>query len=239
MQNRYAGDIGDFGKLGLLRALRAAGLSLGVNWYLVPDEKHNQDGKFTEYEDLRVCDEALWDELKAIVDSDRREVEKLQKKSILDAVFYREVLDFSGKTKTERAAVRNAWHKAALETLADVDVVFADPDNGLIVPSAAKTKRENKYVLPKELEDCYNNGSTVVYYQHQARLGDPDYLEKHRTLIDENSFDGASALCLKFNKTSHRYYFFIIQPRHEAIIKRTVSDMLSSDWKNCFEQLKV
>ena len=39
MQNRYTGDIGDFGKLGLLRQLRQTGLSIGVNWYLTPDER--------------------------------------------------------------------------------------------------------------------------------------------------------------------------------------------------------
>lgn len=38
MQDRYVGDIGDFGKYGLLRALCAHDLSLGVVWYLVPDE---------------------------------------------------------------------------------------------------------------------------------------------------------------------------------------------------------
>ncbi len=53
MQNRYTGDIGDFGKLGLLRALRASGLSIGVNWYLVPDEGHNNDGKHTKYPELK------------------------------------------------------------------------------------------------------------------------------------------------------------------------------------------
>ena len=31
MQNRYTGDIGDFSKLGLLRALRSAGFSIGLN----------------------------------------------------------------------------------------------------------------------------------------------------------------------------------------------------------------
>jgi len=31
MQNRYVGDIGDFGKLGLLRVLSSNGLSIGVN----------------------------------------------------------------------------------------------------------------------------------------------------------------------------------------------------------------
>jgi hypothetical protein len=49
VQNRYAGDVGDYVKFGLLRALTGAddepALSLGVMWYLTADEDHNQDGK--------------------------------------------------------------------------------------------------------------------------------------------------------------------------------------------------
>lgn len=44
MQNRYAGDIGDFIKFALLRAL-SPDHNLGVAWYLYPDEGHNSDGK--------------------------------------------------------------------------------------------------------------------------------------------------------------------------------------------------
>lgn len=59
MQNRYTGDIGDFGKMGLLRSLQETGLSIGVNWYLVPNESHNEDGRYVQYlEDpaFRGCD---------------------------------------------------------------------------------------------------------------------------------------------------------------------------------------
>ena len=31
MQDRYTGDIGDYGKLGMLRCLKATGLLVGVN----------------------------------------------------------------------------------------------------------------------------------------------------------------------------------------------------------------
>ena len=58
MQNRYAGDIGDFGKLGLLRTLYAAGFSVGVNWYLNPNltskELNNKDGKFRTEKDHKL-----------------------------------------------------------------------------------------------------------------------------------------------------------------------------------------
>ena len=45
MQDRYAGDVGDFGKLGMLRCIENSGLCVGVNWYLVGNESHNNDGK--------------------------------------------------------------------------------------------------------------------------------------------------------------------------------------------------
>jgi|LFRM01.2.fsa_nt_gb hypothetical protein len=34
MQSRLVGDIGDFGKYGMLRCLLSAGCRLGINWYL-------------------------------------------------------------------------------------------------------------------------------------------------------------------------------------------------------------
>ena len=50
MQDRYAGDVGDFVKLGLLRAL-SPGRKLGMAWYRYPDESHNGDGRHITYLD--------------------------------------------------------------------------------------------------------------------------------------------------------------------------------------------
>lgn len=73
MQNRYVGDVGYFGKYGLLRLLclgKGAGkqLSLGVVWYLVSDESHNEDEKYISYLNLtaenhrrfRLCDPPMY-----------------------------------------------------------------------------------------------------------------------------------------------------------------------------------
>jgi hypothetical protein len=40
MQDRYAGDVGDFGKLGMLRKIAYSGLKIGVNWYLAYNQKN-------------------------------------------------------------------------------------------------------------------------------------------------------------------------------------------------------
>ncbi len=76
MQNRYVGDVGDFGKCGLSRYLTGQmetpvpepALKLGVVRYLYPDESHNADGKHTGYLDdtsdnyaaYRACDPHLY-----------------------------------------------------------------------------------------------------------------------------------------------------------------------------------
>ena len=90
MQNQYVGDIGDFGKYGLLRHLTGMrgdaapedALRLGVVWYLFPDEApkdpnkpDNRDGSLTGYlcdrrdnhEKFRNCDTDLYDALHKIV----------------------------------------------------------------------------------------------------------------------------------------------------------------------------
>lgn len=240
MQDRYTGDIGDFGKLGLLRALQSRDLTIGVNWYLTPDEDHNDDGMFTKYlkdESYRKYDESLWLDLKQIVDENQRKVSALQNDRILQAVFYDKTLDFAGKKKAERIWIREEWHRQALEQLSGLDVVFVDPDNGLVVPSAEGRPKENKYVMPDELLDYYRKGSSVIYYQHKARRQDQFYADQHEKLIKSPGLEGASGLGLKFKKTSQRYYFFILQPRHREMIEKITKEMVSSAWGDHFSIL--
>lgn len=235
MQNRYTGDIGDYAKLGLLRALQSAGLTIGVNWYLVPDESHNADGSYTKYPSLRKCDEELWDRLKTIVDSGQRKVSKLETDSILKAVFFSQTLDFAQKKKSERNAIRADWHTAALKALEHLNVIFVDPDNGLLVPSVAGTDKENKFVTTDELEAYYRQGSTVIYYQHKARRQNAFYADQHLALLRRPEFKSATGLGLKFSKTSQRYFFFLVQPEHQQIIRKTLHLFMASPWGECFE----
>ena len=241
MQDRYTGDLGDFSKLGILRALQSAGLSIGVNWYLTPDENHNDDGRHVKYlnrEEFKVCDETLWRELKDIVQSNHRKACYLENENILKASFYSERLDFTGKIKAERESFRKVWHNKALEALVGNSIIFVDPDNGLIVPSAVGKPKENKYVLYDELADYYAQQSSVIYYQHKARKPDEFYLRQHKELIHSQSFPDAKGLALKFKTTSQRFYFFIMQPQHRELIETAVKSMLCTAWNNHFMLLE-
>ena len=243
MQNRYTGDIGDFGKLGLLRQLSVQ-LSIGMNWYLVPDESHNRDGEHIDYlskSSFQECDPPLFDTLTHIVSSGKREVASLENSAVLPddkVVYYSEVLDFSRTTKPERKAKRADWHQKALAKLKGRDLIFVDPDNGLIVPSAEDGTKSNKYVLPSELADYYKQGSSVVYYQHKARIPDEDYIKQHHRLISSGTFPGASGAGLKFVSTSQRFYFFLLRPEHIIPVNACIEQMLSSHWNRCFQLLE-
>lgn len=48
MKNQYFGDINDFRKYGILRALAGPPLSLVVSWMLTPDDG-STDGEFISY----------------------------------------------------------------------------------------------------------------------------------------------------------------------------------------------
>jgi len=237
MQNRYTGDIGDFGKLGLLRQLSQTGLSIGVNWYLTPDETHNGDGRHVSYLKngaFRACDEQLWFALGEIVDSGKREVSALERPDILQAAFYSKLLDFADADRSERQTLRWEWHSRAIQQLRNCDIVFVDPDNGLIVPSADNTPKSNKFVLPFELAEYYRAGASVIYYQHKARRPDVFYMAETKQLIASGAFPNAETLGLKFKTTSQRYYFCLMQSQHAAIMTRCVKRMMETPWKNHF-----
>src|SRR5262245_37283175 len=97
MQNRYVGDVGDFGKYALLR--RLCGLpgeqraQLGIVWCLFPDENHNKDGRHISYlsrPEFLDLDVELLQALKKIIASGRRCVSAVKKASIFPpgTVFY-------------------------------------------------------------------------------------------------------------------------------------------------------
>ncbi len=116
MQDRYTGDIGDFGKYGLLKAMCGDNLSLGVAWYLFPDEEGSGDGSHTGYLNptptnmyrFRDCDPPLYVTLGEIIRSGERRVASIRERAVLPpgTVFYEEPLSFDGITGIGPRATR-------------------------------------------------------------------------------------------------------------------------------------
>lgn len=232
MQDRYAGDVGDFGKLALLRAF-AERMRVGVNWYLVniPGEKTN-DGSHTKYLDspqspLYQCDTLLAHELKRIVDSNRN-VRQLQ--ALLPGVTcYSALLE----RKTRRQ-----WHEEALSTLKTCELVFLDPDNGLLVPSVKKgTSRSIKYLYGDEIADYYTLGCSVIFYNHRSHEPVKKYYGRLHQLLGSPVFEQAEKFALTYSAYAVRDFFFIIQPRHGEVVTGIVSRFMNTGWNEFFKFL--
>lgn len=233
MQNRYAGDVGDFGKIGMLRHLAQSGLTIGVNWYLVPDESRNNDGKHIGYltdPKFAGCDDVLLDSLRSIVGKERSvtAIEKL--KLIIDARYYSELLS--------TPAIRNEWHSGAMQCMNDCDIVFLDPDNGVLVKSVGHDSPKSiKYVLREEIIDYYAADKSVVFYNHRSREQESVYLKRFDWLHAEPRLSGASVFGLKFVRGTIRDYFFLVRPEHSSRVYCALEDIMNSSWQRHFEAL--
>ena len=234
MQNRYAGDVGDFGKLGLLRIISLnTGLKIGVNWYLVPDENHNNDGKHIGYfseTSFKGCDDQLLKSLKTIVLNQNRNVAALERADLLPGViYYNEILHSPG---TQHMASRVRWHNNALALIKPCDIVFLDPDNGLLVKSVSRnSNKSNKYVFPEELADYYKSGKSIIFYNHRSRQSEEYYLLRFKELEKNNLFPDSKWIALSFRRGTVRDYFFILHIDHVKEVENALSILFSSRWK--------
>jgi hypothetical protein len=171
MQDRYAGDIGDFVKLGLLRAL-SPGRQLGIAWYRFPDESHNGDGRHVGYLDRGSDDAALDPELHAHlrdVTLGARSISSLL--PVLHGVASSdESLDVSEVSLRDRRDWRRRWFARVLEDLSGCDIVFADPDNG-IIDDDDKRKGAQKFgkQIPLAEARLLAEGRCAVIYHHNTR----------------------------------------------------------------------
>ena len=181
LQDRYAGDIGDYVKLAILRRL-SAGYRLGVLWWLYPDEAHNADGKHVAYlkEPMkwRLRDPALFDALNNIVANEQRSVSALEGTGLLTgATFFARPIPTTGSNK-DRRSNRAQWFDAALRIVDNCNLVFLDPDNGLETASYdAGRNRAGKSVALDELEALRRPGRTIIVYHHQTRMAGGHHFE--------------------------------------------------------------
>lgn len=240
MQNRYAGDAGDFGKIGLLRVLAKSGLKIGVNWYLVPDEIHNDDGKHIGYlSDSRFvsCDDELLGKLGYMVYSNQRGILMLERMDLIpNATYFNEELL---NPQMGGAGFRNQWHKNALNRLRNSDIVFLDPDNGLLVKSVTlNSRKSNKYVSNDEIIDYYSDGHSIVFYNHRSRQEEQSYLKRFSSFFSCEGLCGAEVIGIKFVRGTIRDYLFLLHPEHVIDVSDSIKFILNSNWSQHFKALQ-
>ena len=235
MQDNYIGDIGDYGKYGLLREVCAAGLSLAVNWYkVIPTKPGKQDdGKYTSYLSMpqiyRDYDPAMFDSLKKIVmqEQDRR-IARIEQEKLFSASFYSVPL---GNNREE-------WHVQALEKTKNANVVFLDPDNGLETEKMHQTgKPTEKHVAWAELKDYYARGQNVILYQHRPQMTTKEKCIESVMHFQRSCLQADSVKLLAFPKYTNRFYFMFLHGRDQSEFQRICTGMVQKWGKNdyCYE----
>ena len=90
MKNQYVGDIGDYGKYGLLRFLANHGVKIGVNWYLTENDG-SADGRFTGYLKQpveKIYDPELFDVLREYAFQQDKTIKMIEDSGIIPGADY-------------------------------------------------------------------------------------------------------------------------------------------------------
>ena len=220
-------------------AILKTGLSLGINWYLTPNEPERKDGKYIEYlnnmPEYERCDPELYGFLQAKVSDNKRNVEQIKELPRFTQVpMYNKILDVGTVRVQERFSVRREWFQEGVQVLRACDIVFMDPDNGIEVKSVPVTdRRSSKYVLYSEIQHLYSCGKSLIVYNHRDRSTEIDYLKRINCL--EDLLGEAQIIVARFNRFSVRDYVFILQERHEDTIDKTIHRFLDGSWGRLFE----
>lgn len=239
MQDRYAGDVGDFGKFSLLRTLCAdANNKLGVVWYRFPDEDYNGDGRHIDYinnPQYNACDKELVSCLSKVVTGERS-IAHLENLDILpdNTVYFSETLDFhktyTKQTKAHKAGRRNGrlqWLNDAVKAVSQCNIVFVDPDNGIEIPSIPNIHqiKSGKYTYISELQTLFSGKDVCVIYHH-LNMNEPHEAQvHHRAQQLKSAVPGVhTVFALRFWPYSPRAFFICASANFSKTLKGIIND---------------
>lgn len=227
MKDQYFGDAGDYGKYGLLRFIAEKGIKIGVHWYLTDSDDSN-DGKHTAYlsdKKMKEFDPELHQTLGEMVA--KKETRKTSvfedKKMIPNAIYFHEIVpqNINGK--------RNEWHKKAFEFFRDRELVFMDPDNGLL---GKQRRHKDKFCFPNEVADFYKDGKDVVYYCSKGRRSNKDWND-YKNVMKKEYLPDAEILVITYHKGTQRSYVFVLHPKSKGRYVEILGDFLQV-WEGIF-----
>lgn len=239
MQNKYACDVADFGKHGLLRFLSGLtdpnalqpDLSLAVAWYFHLDRCDRQDGNITGFlqdtprnrRSYGDCDTELWNTLRALVEGGRRCVHCAEAAGlpIPGTLYHRELLHFPKYTlRPTRENLRTLWFTDALCATEGADLVCVDPDNGVDFEGQERYRKKGpKFAYEDELMAFFDRGQSLVIF-HQLGRGDAaDRLAQEAA----NRLYGileAEPITLRFCRGPSRAFFVVPNPRCPEVAEK-------------------
>ncbi|WP_085024488.1 hypothetical protein, partial [Anaerovibrio sp. JC8] len=174
---------------------------------------------------IRKCDPQLADTLTDIAKSKSRSVGAIQKADLIPgAIYYDDYLTLDG---------RHEWHQKALKRFENVDLVFMDPDNGLLVKSVGKgSVRSIKYVFYEEVKAFIDSGKSVLVYNHRCRKPEKKYFDDIKDrLYDNVKINKRLIQAITFSRGTTRDYIAVpASQEHYNMFRTAFADMKESMW---------
>ena len=203
MKNQYFGDITDYRKYGILRALQECCVSIGVCWMMTPDKAGNKDGRITDYGNG--TDDALHKFLQKCIREDWRNVGELESSGLLPAAKYfsRPMPSFGG---------RGDYFAAMRESFDDRELIFFDPDNGIAL---GKTCNE-KHLDLRQIARTWEEGFSALIIQFPNRNGshDEQIIRAGKQLSGITGKKEAVSL-FRFRQQKPVFFFMMAQDHHQ------------------------
>ncbi|MBZ0217395.1 MAG: hypothetical protein K8F25_12630 [Fimbriimonadaceae bacterium] len=229
MKEQYIGDVSDYRKYALLRALaRESGLQIGVCWMMTPPDGRadgNKMGYLDRPEAWRKYDPDLFDGLYSLTANETAptivEVEDLKP---LDTFSY-----FNNIIPDSEIG-RDLYFERMKASLSDADLIFFDPDNGLDVSSVTRgRKNSSKYIYRDEIRDCLSAGKSALVYQHYPR----EERSAFERRVANELFDQTNGVDVWAFRTAHVVFFLVIAPSHKSVLDiaaQKISSNLNSEF---------
>jgi hypothetical protein len=230
MKNQYFGDVNDYRKYGLLRAISLdTDWNLLVAWMLTPNDG-GRDGGFRSYleapDTWERYDYSLFNGLADLLRSaPQPSVSLIEGSELLPrASYYSAVVP---DTRRER----DAWCDSLLRAAKNIDLVFLDPDNGIEVPSKPiGRKGSSKYVTWDEIQGLWNAGSSLLIYQHFRRERRDPFIQR----MGEDLRNRTGADFVEAFRTPHVLFLLAAQDRHAQKFADNIS-LLAKRWNGQIE----
>lgn len=226
MKDQYFGDINDYRKYGLLRAIiRASGFRILVAWMLTPDDG-STDGKLISYLEhpgkWSRHDPVLFHNIKELLASGRkRRVSLIEGSSLIPKAEY-----FSSIVP-DTASERSSWFSSLAQRAQDSDFVFLDPDNGMEVKSKAYGgKDSSKFLYWREVETLWTSGKSLLIYQHFIREKRLSFIQRMLGTL-RNTTPGS---LVEAFSTSYVVFLMALQPEHQEFHQAIVNSV-QENWE--------
>ncbi|CAD5273027.1 conserved hypothetical protein [Bosea sp. 62] len=222
MKEQYVGDVNDYRKYALLRLLARSGLRLGVCWMLTRDDASGHGNKLG-YLDLPK-QEAHDPELHAIMRT-VRETPRGQRLGTIEASGVLARAIYFNEIVPEALFERQLWFRRAGAALANTDLIFFDPDNGIEVRATPKgRKRSSKYVYHDELRATYAAGHSLLVYQHFPMKERASFIQT----LARDLHSGAPGAEIWAILTSNVVFMLAIQQRHRPALSQAAHHVLET-----------